>query len=91
MKINVLEQSKDRLKIEMKAESTTFANLIKKELWKNENMDFAAVVKSHPYMSEPELTIKTNKGSPEKALSDAVESLVDQVKELKKQAQEYMK
>lgn len=91
MKVSILEQSKDKLKIELKGHSTTFANLIKKELWKNDNMDFAAVVKSHPYMKEPELTIKTTKGSPEKALESAVEVLVDQVKALKKEAAEYVK
>lgn len=91
MKINVLEQSEKKLKIELRKESATFANLLKKELWKSGTLDFAAVVKKHPYMSEPELTIKMLKGTPEKALNDAVESLIDQVKNLKKQAAEYVK
>lgn len=80
MKIKLLEDEKDKLKLEI--DSVTFVNLLNENLWK-QKIDYAAYNISHPYLSNPVLTISAK--DPKKALFNAAEQVLSDVKELRKQ------
>ena len=87
MKIEVIENEKDRLKINIH-EDSTLANLLNENLWK-QKIDFAAFKLEHPYLSQPEIFVKSK--NPKKSLLDASEQIITDVKEIKKQIQHHLK
>jgi len=83
MELKVLEKGKDFIKIEAKGESISFINLIKEELWNDENVSEAAWIKEHPYMAEPKLFVKMKgKAKPEVAIERAIKRISVKLKEL---------
>ncbi len=80
MKIDVLENEKDRLVIEIH-DDTTLVNLLHENVWNDKG--FSTYTKKHPYLSNPVLTIKGS--NPKKTLLNAAEQAVSDVKEMKKQ------
>ena len=83
MELNVVDSSKGKLKVEISGRnSLTLANLINENLWQQKGVT-AAFAKKHPYMSEPEVLIKT--GDPKGALKKAVQQIVKDVDVLEKQ------
>ena len=87
MKIDVIEDEKDKLVIEVH-DNLTLVNLINENLW-NEKIDYAAYSQDHPYLSKPRIVIKSK--DPKKALISAAEQVIDDVKELRKQAENALK
>jgi len=85
MEVKVLKQEKDSMLVELKGDTIGFANLLREELWENKDVDEAASIKEHPYMSEPKVYVKTKGTSPKKVLLDAAKSLQNKVKELEKE------
>ena len=80
MKIEVLEDEKNTLKIEIH-DNQTLVNLINENLWQ-QKVDMAAYKIDHPYLSKPVLIIKSK--NPKKSLLDATEQVIEDVKELRK-------
>ena len=87
MKIEVLEDEKDTLKIEIH-DNQTLVNLINENLWQ-QKVDMAAYKIDHPYLSKPVLIIKSK--NPKKSLLDATEQVIEDVKELRKKLQVELK
>ena len=83
MEVNVLKEDKELIELEITGEDHTLCNIIRDELWNEEDTSFASYNLKHALISEPILTIKTKKGKPRKAVLDAVESLKNKTKELK--------
>lgn len=83
MKINVLEQEKNKLSIEIIGEDHTFCNSIRKELWNDKDVEIAGYSIEHPLVSSPVLTIETEKKDPKKVLESAVKRLKDRNSDLK--------
>ncbi len=81
MNVKLLEKSKDEIKLEV--DDLTLVNLINERLWK-EKIDYSAYTIDHPYLSIPVLTVKSK--FPSKSLINAAQSVIEDVKELKKQA-----
>ncbi len=88
MKIEVLEDEKEKLKLEIH-DNTTLINLINENLWRQKGVDTAAYKVDHPYLSKPVLLIKSK--NPKKALLEATEQIVEDVKELRKKLQNELK
>ena len=88
MKIEVLENEKETLKIEVH-DNTTLINVINENLWKKKGIDMAAFKVDHPYLSKPILIVKSK--NPKKALLDATEQVIDDVKDLRKKFQAEIK
>ncbi len=90
MEINILEDSKERLRVEIKDETHTIVNALRKELWNDPHVRLAGYNISHPLTAQPILTIETDeKKSPKKALREAIkrlskinENLLKQIKDL---------
>lgn len=83
MELKTIKRDTNLLEVEFKGESFGFVNLIKEELWEDENVDEAACIKEHPYMAEPKLYVKMKgKKTPEVALEKAIKRVQVKVKEL---------
>lgn len=76
LKINVLERTKNGLKIELENEGHTFCNLLQHTLLQDKTVEIAGYDIPHPLVSHPILRIRTkgNK-SPERALANALEAI----------------
>ena len=83
MEIRILEETKERLKIEVQGEDHTFCNILKKELWNGKNVKIAGYQIAHPLIGNPVIIVESDK-DPKKALLDAVERLQNKNKELLK-------
>jgi DNA-directed RNA polymerase subunit L len=91
MDLKVVREDEKTLILEMKGESTSFANLLREELWNDKSVSEAAHIKEHPYLSEPKVFIKVNRGSPRTALEKAATRIEDQVKEFKEEFKRALK
>lgn len=80
MKIEVLENEKDKLKVEIH-DNTTLVSLVNENLWL-QKVEVAAFKVDHPYLSKPVLLVKSK--NPKKSLLDATEQVIDDVKDLRK-------
>lgn len=75
MEINVLEESKNKLVVEIKGEGHALCNAVKAELWKNKKVKVAGYNISHPLVGVPKLVIETESGDPKKILIDAIKNV----------------
>ncbi|MBI2579113.1 MAG: hypothetical protein HYW26_05355 [Candidatus Aenigmarchaeota archaeon] len=88
MKIEVLEDEDERLKIEVH-DNLTLLNLLNENLWKQRGLDYAAYAQDHPYISKPVLVVKSR--NPKKALLDAADRIVEDARDLRKQLERELK
>ena len=83
MEIKVIEQAKDKLKIEIVGEDHTLSNAIRKELWENTHIRIAGYNIEHNLVSNPLLVIETDGSeNPKKALLTAIDNIRKRNKEL---------
>jgi len=89
MKIKVLSEGKNELKIEIEGESHTFCNALQTFLLEDENVELAGYTIQHPLTSNPIFYVRT-KGDrkPVDALNDAAKKILEKNEELK---QKFMK
>ena len=85
MELVVLEQSKSRLKFEIKGEDHSFCNILKKELWHDKSVEISGYYVEHSLVSEPVFTVQVKSGDVKKVVLEAVERLKKTNKELKEQ------
>ena len=83
MQLSVLEQTKNRLKFELKGEDHSFCNVLKKELWSDKATDISGYYVEHSLVSQPVFTVKTKSGDPKKVVLDAVDRLKTWTKDMK--------
>tara|TARA_Y100000310_G_C20675519_1_gene812815 strand:- start:424 stop:696 length:273 start_codon:yes stop_codon:yes gene_type:complete len=84
MEVNVLEESKDRLKFEIQGEDHTLCNALRNELWNVKGVEVAGYTKAHPLVARPVFIVETDgKEDPRKVLLKAVENLKEENKQLK--------
>ena len=86
MEINILNEEKDLIELEIKEETHTFCNVLRDELANSGEVSFAAYSIKHPLVSHPILVVKTKEGKPRKAIEKAVSSLRAQIKEIRSAA-----
>jgi DNA-directed RNA polymerase subunit L len=84
MEINVLEESKNKLVVEIKGESHALCNALKAELWGNKNVKLAGYNIAHPLVGIPKLILEVESGNPKQLLADAA-------KNVKKDAEAFLK
>ena len=75
MEVNILEENKNFLKLEIKGEDHTLANYLRKELWQDKDVNVAGYNVEHPLVSSPVLIVETSRGDPKKALMNAIDRL----------------
>ena len=84
MEINILEESKNKLIVEIKGEGHALCNALNEELWNNKKVNIAGYNIAHPLINIPKLTIDAESGNPKDYLKDAAKSV-------KKNAQDFLK
>jgi len=76
MELNILEDKKNRMVFELKGETHTFCNILRKELWNDKHIKAAAYNIEHPLVGIPKIIVETDgKESPKKALKEAVKRM----------------
>ena len=76
MKLKILENKKNKMVLEIKGETHTFCNVLKKELWNDKHVKLAAYNISHPFVGKPTLVVETDSAeTPKKALLEASKRL----------------
>jgi DNA-directed RNA polymerase subunit L len=91
MELSVIEEDEKRLILEVKGESVSFANLIRSELWNDKSVSEAAHIKEHPYLDQPKILVKTERGSPRVALEKAAVRVLDKAKEFQEEFKRSLK
>ena len=86
MEIKVLEQDKQRLRIELIGQTSTIANILTKQLWLDADTDVAGYSQSHPQTTNPVLILQTKKKDAKKVLMAAVAALKKEHKTFVSQA-----
>jgi len=72
MEINILENSKDEIKLEL--ENLTIAEILRVYLNKDDSVSFAAWKREHP-TKNPVLLVRTKGKTAKKAINDAVSKI----------------
>ncbi|MCX6711868.1 MAG: DNA-directed RNA polymerase subunit L, partial [Candidatus Woesearchaeota archaeon] len=80
---NILEESKTKLKFELKDESHTFCNILRKELWEDSSVKLAGYNIPHSLIGTPIFIIETTNASPKKTLLSAISRLQKKNKDFK--------
>lgn len=83
MEIKILEQNKNKLKVEIMGGDHTISNAISNELWQNSNVRVSGYNIEHSLVSNPILIVETNDNeTPKKALFNAISSIIKRNKEI---------
>lgn len=82
MEIKVIENEKDKLKIEIE-DNSTITNAINEKILGQKGAGVSAFSTGHPYLGRPVLMVRGK--DPEKAVITAAEELIEDAKSLKKQ------
>lgn len=92
MKVNVLNKTKNELKIELEGAGHTICNLLRRKLLEDENVDLAGYDIPHPLASNSILYVRT-KGDvkPEDALLEAVRKILDVSEEFSQELKRALK
>ena len=76
MKLNIIEQGKNELRVELVGEGHSLCNALHGALLRDETVDFAGYDISHPFISHPVIYIRTKgRRDPMNALLDAASNL----------------
>jgi DNA-directed RNA polymerase subunit L len=81
MELKVLEKKPDKLKLQVLGETHTFLNLLSEYAWLA-NAKQASYIIRHPYLSEPELIVKSS--NPKRTLRDAAQIIIDRTEEFQR-------
>ncbi len=79
MNLKVLEDEKDKLRLEIQGETPTLTQLVATQIWKEGGE--SAAIKEHPFMEEPKIIVLGS--NPRKLLEKSLTALEEQCDELK--------
>jgi len=79
MEVKFLEDTKEKLKIEIMGEGHTLCNPLVKELWNDKNVEIAGYNIDHSLVSNPILIVQSNNAKI--SLKKAIEGLSKKVKQ----------
>jgi DNA-directed RNA polymerase subunit L len=86
MEIKVIEDTKNKMIIELKGETHTLCNALKKELWNDSHIKTAGYNIAHPLVGVPKIVVETDgKETPKKALAEAAKRLGSKAEKFKKE------
>jgi DNA-directed RNA polymerase subunit L len=82
MDLKIIENKKDRLKIEVRGESHSLLNILRENAWASGAKDASYFIE-HPYLSEPKIIVKSN--NPKRTLTSATQLVIDQASDFEKE------
>ena len=83
MEIVKIKEDEKTLLLEAKGEDFTLFVPLSEKLWEISGVKESAVIREHPYLSEPQLWVKVSRGKPLEAIKKASEKLIKEIGELK--------
>jgi len=86
MELNILEESKTKLIVEIKGEDATLCNILRKELWNDDSVKAAAFAIAHPSATAPQLIVETSGKAPRDVILEAVSRVRKNLSEFDKAA-----
>ena len=86
MELNILEEDKKKLVFELKGETHTFCNILKKELQEHKDVIVASYRIEHPLVGVPTFILETKNAEPRKVLKDVLSSIKKKAQEFSKEA-----
>lgn len=87
MEVKILEDSKNKLVVELPGRGHTLCNPLKRELWNNKNVKTATYTINHPLVGLPKLVVETNGSeTPRDAILKAIASLGKQSQQMSAEA-----
>jgi DNA-directed RNA polymerase subunit L len=78
--VKILKEEGNKMVVEL--EDITLANLLGEYLWSIKGVNFAGMVKEHPYLEKPKVIVSAS--DPKKALETAAKEIADDADSLKK-------
>ena len=75
MELKIIEESKNKLALEIIGEGHTFCNALCDELNEDKKVETASYRIKHPLISNPVITIETSGEDPKKVIANAAKSL----------------
>ncbi len=81
MNLNILEEDKEKIRVEFKGDTGTIAQILAKIVWEEGGQ--AAAMREHPFMKEPEIIVVGN--NPRKLLLKAADKVSESCDELKEE------
>ncbi|MBI2105648.1 DNA-directed RNA polymerase subunit L [Candidatus Woesearchaeota archaeon] len=86
MEVKFLEDSKEKIKIEINGEGHTLCNPLVKELWKDDKVEIAGYNIDHSLISNPIITVQGSnaKSSLKKAINNLGKKIDDMNEKFKK-------
>lgn len=91
MELRKIKEDDKTLLLEVGKETLTVTNALREELWNDKSVSESAQVKEHPYLSQPKIFVKTERGSPTAALEKAAERISQQAKEFREEFKKALK
>ncbi|TDA31411.1 MAG: DNA-directed RNA polymerase subunit L [Hadesarchaea archaeon] len=82
MKLEGIEKEGRTLRFKVVGEDHTLCNLLRKEMYEDENVEAAAYRIEHPLLSQPEFYLRVKRGKPEEALLKALKRLEGKLEKL---------
>jgi len=82
MELELLQNQDKKVLIQLTRETLTLTNLLLSSLWQSNNVKEAAQIKEHPYLAEPKIFLKVEKGHPLDTLEKAAEKTLESLEEL---------
>ena len=86
MEFNIIEESKNKLIFELKGETHTFCNALRRELEETKGVEVSVYDIDHPLVGVPKFQVETKGVEPRKALKTALKSLKKKAEDFKKEA-----
>lgn len=86
MEYEILEETKNEIKLELLDEEHTMGNLLKSSFIKDDRVKIASYDMDHPKLSNPVLHIEVKEGEDiEEVIKDKTDSLIEEFKDLSSQ------
>lgn len=85
MELKMVKKTKNEIELEIIDENETILNPITHILLESDDVEYATYFAEHPLSNKRQLFIRMKKGEPFDALKKAVETLMKEAKDFKKQ------
>ncbi|MFQ5838708.1 MAG: RpoL/Rpb11 RNA polymerase subunit family protein [Thermoplasmata archaeon] len=90
MELNVVEKSKNTLRVEVVNPDDTVVYPLISQLLKDERVEDARYITGHPFLDKPTIFLKVKKGKPKEVMKEVALGLADKYGEMKEKVQEIM-
>lgn len=91
MELKILKNEKDEMEFVMKGNRHTFPNLLRSRLLKTAGVSFVAYKLKHPLDSECQFIVKTKGKTAKKAITEAAESIDEDLSTFRKTIEKKLK